>query len=239
VRNGVGGNGHVHDVVIDQEPRTAATTTLELNPERLRWTVEFLRAVPATGLLGHLMVLRALFPDGADDADAVLRARLRRHNELLGEQIDALFVKLRLPGGALHPADLETRATRSSLRALLESLGRERTLEPADTAGLRLVGTVQYDEITAALGALEREPLETAAPWLALSLLMGTRLECDGVEVADFGAYRARLQPALAGLGRLGPTEFCAALLQPADERLDEARDALVEALAAQAPALT
>jgi len=239
VRNGANGNGHVDDAVIEHEPRSASTTTLELNPERLAWTVEFLRAAPASGLLGHLMVLRALFPDGAADADAVLRARLRRHSELLGEQIDALFVKLRLPGGALQPSDLETRATRSSLRALLESLGRERTLEPVDVAGLRLVGSVRYEEITAALGALEREPLETAAPWLALSLLMGTRLERDGQEVADFGAYRARLQPALAGLGRLGPTEFCAALLQPADERLDEARDALLESLAAQDHALT
>jgi hypothetical protein len=233
------GNGHAENAIIENEPRSAATTTLELSPERVAWTVEFLRAAPGDGLLAHLMVLRALFPDGAADADAMLRARLRRHNELLSEQIDGLFVKLRLPGASLQPADLESRAMRSSLRALLESLGRERALEPADTAGLRLVGTVRYDEISAALNALEREPLETATPWLALSMLMGTRLERDGEEIAEFTAYRDQLQPTLAGLGRLAPAEFCAALLAPSAETLDDARDELVEILAAEVHALT
>ncbi|HYZ17214.1 MAG TPA: hypothetical protein VE591_12460 [Candidatus Acidoferrum sp.] len=239
VRNGNGAHAAIEEGIIDNTPRDAATTTLELTPERLAWTVEFLQKAPSTGLLAHLMVLRALFPDGAADADAVLRARLRRHSELLSEQVDGLFVKLRLPGAMLQPEDLETRAMRSSLRALLDSLGRERSLEPAETEGLRVLGTVRYEELNAALGALEREPLETATPWLALSLMMGTRLERDGKQLADFTVYRDLLQPTLAGLGRLSPAEFCAALLEPADEALDDAREALIETLAAEATALT
>jgi hypothetical protein len=121
---------------------------------------------------------------------------------------------------------------------VLESLGRERVGAVSDMGGLRLSGTVRHDELGAAVGALEREPLMTATPWLALSIVMGTRLERDGDELGDFTAYRSLLQQTLAGMGRLSAAEFHAALEEPVDPRLEAEREALVEALAEQhAPA--
>lgn len=220
------------------EARADETVYLDLSPERLEWLVPYLREARFPGLLPHLMLLRALFPDDARDADGVLRARLRRHGELMSELIDALFIKLRLPSPEVAPEDLETRELRTSLRGVLESLGRERVGAVSDMGGLRLSGTVRHDELGAAVGALEREPLMTATPWLALSIVMGTRLERDGDELGDFTAYRSLLQQTLAGMGRLSAAEFHAALEEPVDPRLEAEREALVEALAEQhAPA--
>jgi uncharacterized repeat protein (TIGR01451 family) len=226
----VSGNGEqVHD-----EVRSGATLTLALTEDKLDWLVPYLREATFPGLLPHLLLLRALFPDGAQDADAVLRARLRRHGELLSDVIDTLFVKLRLPGAHTAPDDFESRELRSSLRGVLEALRRERAPVDDEPADVRLVGRVGAHELTAAIEALEHEPLQTATPWLALSLLMGTQLQRDGSVVADFTPYREALQHTLAELGRLSPEEFQAAVTRPVDPRLDEERDQLVDALAEQ-----
>jgi uncharacterized repeat protein (TIGR01451 family) len=220
--------------------RADETVYLDLSPERLEWLVPYLREARFPGLLPHLIVLRALFPDDARGADGVLRARLRRHGELMSELIDALFIKLRMPEPDIAPEDLETRELRTSLRGVLEGLGRERFGAVSDMGGLMsLSGTVRHEELGAAVGALEREPLMTATPWLALSIVMGTRLERDGEDLGDFTAYRSLLQQTLAGMGRLSAAEFHAALTEPVDPRLDAEREALVEALAEQQNALT
>lgn len=238
VRGGAHDNGARavvdHQRATPIEARADETVYLDLSPERLEWLVPYLREARFAGLLPHLVLLRALFPDDADGADGVLRARLRRHGELMSELIDALFIKLRLPEPEIAPEDLETRELRASLRGVLESLGRERFGAASDLGGLRLSGTVRHDELGAAVGALEREPLMTATPWLALSIVMGTRLERDGDELGDFTAYRSLLQQTLAGMGRLSAEEFHAALAEPVDPRLDAEREALVEALAEQ-----
>jgi len=224
------GNGEQsHD-----ELRSGATLTLELTEDKLDWLVPYLREATFQGLLPHMLLLRALFPDGAEDADAVLRARLRRHGELLSDVIDTLFVKLRLPGAHTSPQDFESRELRSSLRGVLEALRRERAPVDDEHGDVRLVGSVGAHELGAAIDALEREPLYTATPWLALSLLMGTTLERDGAVVADFTPYREALQHALAEMGRLSAEEFEAAVTRPVDLRLDEERDQLVDTLAEQ-----
>ncbi len=226
----VSGNGEQsHD-----ELRSGATLTLELTEDKLDWLVPYLREATFPGLLPHLLLLRALFPDGAQDADAVLRARLRRHGDLLSDVIDTLFVKLRLPGAQTAPDDFESRELRSSLRGVLEALRRERAPVDDETGDVRLVGRVGAHELTAAIEALEREPLQTATPWLALSLLMGTQLERNGDVVGDFTPYREALQHTLAEMGRLSAEEFGAAVMRPVDPRLDEERDQLVGALAEQ-----
>ena len=228
--NVLSGNGEQsHD-----EPRSGATLTLDLTEDKLDWLVPYLREATFPGLLPHLLLLRALFPDGAEDADAVLRARLRRHGDLLSDVIDTLFVKLRLPGAHTAPQDFESRELRSSLRGVLEALRRERAPVDDERADVRLVGSVGAHELGAAIDALEREPLHTATPWLALSLLMGTKLERGGDIVADFTPYREALQHALAELGRLSADEFEAAVTRAVDPRLDEEREQLVDALAEQ-----
>ncbi|GAC1574901.1 MAG: hypothetical protein NVS3B7_07060 [Candidatus Elarobacter sp.] len=221
--------------VVDHARHGGAVVSLELSGDKLEWLVPYLRESRFPGLLPHLLLLRALFPDGVQDADAVLRARLRRHGELLSDVIDALFVKLRLPGGDIVGEDFETRELRSSLRAVLDALRRERApSDGGEPAGVRLIGSVGGHELTAAIEALESEPLGTATPWLALSLLMGTKLERDGDVVADFTAYREALQHALAELGPQAHAEFQQAVMQSTDARLDTERERIVAALAEQ-----
>ncbi|MEA2785276.1 MAG: hypothetical protein QOF71_1380, partial [Candidatus Eremiobacteraeota bacterium] len=217
-----------------EELRSGATLTLDLSEDKLDWLVPYLREATFPGLLPHLLLLRALFPDGAEDADAVLRARLRRHGELLSDVIDTLFVKLRLPGAKTAPQDFESRELRSSLRGVLEALRRERAPVDDERGDVRLVGSVGAHELSAAIDALEREPLHTATPWLALSLLMGTTLERDGDVVADFTPYREALQHTLAEMGRLSAEEFEAAVTRSVDPRLDEERGQLIDTLAEQ-----
>jgi uncharacterized repeat protein (TIGR01451 family) len=238
---GGGARGALHGDVVSgngeqshEEPRSGATPTLDLTEDKLDWLVPYLREATFPGLLPHLLLLRALFPDGAQDADAVLRARLRRHGELLSDVIDTLFVKLRLPGAHTEPQDFESRELRSSLRGVLEALRRERAPIDDERGEVRLVGRVGAHELGAAIDALEREPLQTATPWLALSLLMGTHLEREGDVVADFTPYREALQHTLAEMGRLTAEEFQAAVTRPVDPRLDQERDQLIDALAEQ-----
>ncbi|MBV8580234.1 MAG: DUF11 domain-containing protein [Candidatus Eremiobacteraeota bacterium] len=233
--NGAGTYANGPTALTDQAERVGIAVWVDLTADRLDWLVPYLREARFPGLLPHLMLLRALFPDGAEDADAVMRARLRRHGELMSDVIDTLFVKLRLPGADTSPSDFESRELRASLRGVLDALRRPRPhIEDIEPAEVRLVGAVRYNELGAAVEALEKEPLSTATPWLALSLLMGARLERDGETVAEFGPYREALQRALAELGRLTPDEFLAAVSRPVDPTLDERRDDLVDAIAEQ-----
>ena len=231
VRGGAHANGAV---VADRPPQSGATVSVDLTGDRLDWLVPYVREARFPGLLPHLLLLRALFPDGAEDADAVLRARLRRHGELLSDTIDALFVKLRLPGATTTPQDFETREMRSSLRGVLDALRRERAPLDVETGGVRLVGSVSQHELSAAIDALSNEPLATATPWLALSLLMGTKLVRDVDVLRDFTPYREALQHALAEFGPLSAEEFHAAVVRPVDPALDAERDQFVEALTEQ-----
>ena len=207
--------------------------SLELPEDRLAWTVQYLEEARFGGLIAHLMLVRALFPDGASADGAT--PEVRRHAAVLSELIDRLFVKLRMPGVELQPADLETAATRKSLKALLAALRRASSADVSTPqAGLRLVGVVEPEELAAAARSLERERLVTAAPWRAAALLLGTSLQRDGTEVADFAAYRDALLRAFDGMRNLSPTEFEAALHEPGDVDLEVERETVLRALAEQ-----
>jgi len=123
----------------------------------------------------------------------------------------------------------------TDLRAVLDALRRERApLDDTEDGAVRLIGRVGPQELSAAVEALAEAPLMTATPWLALSLVMGTKLVRDGDVVADFTPYREALQHTLAELGHLSPEEFHAAVTQPVDARLDTEREQLIDALAEQ-----
>ncbi len=152
---------------------------LTLPESRLDWIVKYLEEARFDGLIAHLMVIRALFPETAEGPRA--NAVLARHVQLLDELVDRLFLKLRLPGVELAPEDLETPQYRASLRALLDALRTERGSEEPDGAGLRLVTFVDPATVADLASALDGAPLATAAPWRATAMLMGTSLERDGV----------------------------------------------------------
>jgi hypothetical protein len=201
---------------VDEALPAVTALVLDLTPERLDGIVRYLAEARFDGLVSDLMVLRALFPDRAATLDAT--AGLRGHAEVVNELVDRLFIKLRMPGAALEPDDVESAAYRSSLRALVDVLRSQDDGEPPAGAGLRLVGFVDREELDAAAGALEREPLVTPTPWRTTAELLGTSLQRDGVVLADLTAYRDALLRAFGQLRGLGPDELAAALRQPNDE---------------------
>ena len=211
---------------------TPTALYLNLSEDRLGWIVEYLEEARFDGLIGHLMVIRALFPDTAEGK--VATANLRRHAELLNELVDRLFLKLRLPNVALVQDDIETAEYRESLEDVIAALRSERGRREPDAAGLRLVGYVEPRGLAAASATLDRAKLVTAGPWRIAAEMMGTRLERNGRVVADFAAYRETIVSAFEALEELSPTEFEAALHDPGVVGLEVERANIVRELSAQ-----
>ena len=211
---------------------TPTALYLSLPENRLDWILKYLEEARFDGLIAHLMVIRALFPETAEGPRA--NAVLARHVQLLDELVDRLFLKLRLPGVELAPEDLETPQYRASLRTLLDALRTERGSEEPDGAGLRLVTFVDPATVADLASALDGAPLATAAPWRATAMLMGTSLERDGVVAASFAAYRDAVERALTELAGLPPPEFEAALLRPGFVDLEVERETVLREFAAQ-----
>ncbi len=146
--------------------------------------------------------------------------------------VDRLFVKLRMPGAALEPDDVESNAYRVSLRALVDVLRSQDDGAPPPGDGPRLVGFVDRDELDAAAGALEREPLVSATAWRTTAALLPTSLQREGIVLADLSAYREALRRALGELRGLAPGALAEALQRPADPELGAERERVVQALA-------
>jgi uncharacterized repeat protein (TIGR01451 family) len=209
--------------------------SLHLTNERLTWIVRYLEEGRFGGLVPHLMLLRALFPDDASGAHASVRKRLRAYAEAFNELVDRLFIKLRLKDAEVAPDDIETQAIRDSLRDVIVALLSLPRPAPYEATGLRLTGAVRADDLAGAATALSDMPLVTAAPWLTLTLLLGSSLERDGKTIADLGAYREALRRKLAQIYDLGPADFLAAVLRaPIDDELESKRLEVLNALSSQ-----
>jgi uncharacterized repeat protein (TIGR01451 family) len=213
-------------------PETPTALYLSLPEDRLDWIVNYLEEARFEGLIAHLMIIRALFPDTAEAPEAT--AALRKHTALLNELVDRLFLKLRLPNVPLAPNDLETPQFRASLEAVIAALRTERGKKEPDPAGLQLVSFVEPRTLAVAGETLGRAKLVTAVPWLAAAMLMGTSLERDGVVVADFSPYREAVVRAFWELAEFAPTEFETALHEPGDVELEVERENVLRDLAAQ-----
>jgi uncharacterized repeat protein (TIGR01451 family) len=229
--------GHDSNVILSlskggNRPETPTALYLSLPEDRLDWIVNYLEEARFDGLIAHLMIIRALFPDTAEAPAAT--ARLRKHTALLNELVDRLFLKLRLPDVPLTPDDLETPQYRASLEAVIAALRTERGKKEPDRAGLRLVSFVEPRTLAVAGETLGRAKLVTAVPWLAAAMLMGTSLERDGVVVADFSPYREVVVRAFWELAEFSPTEFEIALHEAGDVELEVERENVLRDLAAQ-----
>jgi uncharacterized repeat protein (TIGR01451 family) len=213
--------------------------SLYLGDDRLAWTVRYLEEGHFNGLMQHLMVLRALFPDDASGADASTRGKLRAHRERFGESIDRLFVRLRQSNNEIATKDLETPELREGLADVVASLSRLPRPAPYEATGLRLVGAVHVDELEAAATSLQQAPLNTSAPWSTMALLLGTSLERGGKVIAEVGGFREALRAQLSEMRDVAPAEFARAAQSSAISRqLDAERDKLLRMLSAELPAL-
>jgi uncharacterized repeat protein (TIGR01451 family) len=169
--------------------------------ERLTRVLRFLGEARFTGLVTHLFVIRAFFPDALSVRDD---ARLHDVRETLRETLDHIFIKLRMATYVIAPRDLESAASRDALDALLDDLDPQAPLTHLH-GSLLLHGSIAPGEIDELRGRLNDAPLGTALPWAMLARLLPA--EGDGLR-----NYRDLLIAALDELTGADETAFVDAL---------------------------
>ncbi|HEY6326987.1 MAG TPA: hypothetical protein VIW73_10810 [Candidatus Cybelea sp.] len=204
----------------DDAPARAAGTLAAFTPERLERTLRFLREARFGGLVTHLFVVRAFLPDAIGDTHCALTP-LR---DLLREELDRLFIKLRLPRYAIAPRDIETPSLRSTIERVLHEAALARGV-PAEPPTESIVLRGSFDtgpvhELAERLGSAE---LATATPWAGLARLLPN-------EASAFARYRSGLADVLDRLSDADSGEFIEELQQRNDAALDAELGALLAA---------
>ncbi len=136
-------------------------------------------------MVTHLFAIRAFLPDAIGNANCGSLLAVR---DALGEELDRLFIKLRLPNYAVSERDIETPSLRGGIKRLAYDAAiavAERPSTPPHDA-LILRGSYDPAEIEDAAERLEDAPLASAAPWALLARLLPDRNE-------SFARYRTLL----------------------------------------------
>jgi hypothetical protein len=185
-----------------------------LDRDRLTRTLRYIGETRFMGLVTHLFVIRALFPDALSTDDD---ATLREVRETLRETLDRLFIKLRLPNYVIAPRDLESAASRDALNALLDRLDAQSV--PAELSGsFTLRGSIDSEELQQLRRRLDDAPIATALPWATLARFLPNQAEA-------LRHYRNLLVHALDELAGADEVAFIDALQRKAYPILDAALD--------------
>ncbi len=202
-----------------------AGTSVAFTGDRLPRALRLLEEARFGGMVTHLFAVRALLPDAIGDSHAGSLPALR---DLLREEFDRLFIKLRLPSYVIAPRDLETPSVRTTIERVLEDAANARGI-PAESpaASLLLHGSYDPSEMRDFADRLEDADLASALPWAALA-----RLLPDGTQQLQH--YRALLSERLDALSQADATEFIDALQRKRDAALDGALDVVRTSLHAQ-----
>ena len=200
----------------------AVTFTAERHARVLR----FLDEARFDGLVTHLFAMRAFFPEAIGDTHVGAVASMR---EMLRDETDRLFIKLRLHSYVIAPRDIETPSMRATLERLLHDVHGARGT-PAETPGATVVLRGSYDpQMIAELGdRLGDTELAGALPWAILA-----RFLPDGS--AQFAHYRGMLIARLDSFIDADSTEFLDGLQRRRDVALDAALDVVRTSLHANA----
>jgi hypothetical protein len=200
--------------------------SLTFTAERHARVLRFLDEARFDGLVTHLFAMRAFFPEAIGDTHVGAVASMR---EMLRDETDRLFIKLRLPSYVIAPRDIETPSMRATLERLLHDVHGARGT-PAETPGATVVLRGSYDpQMIAELGdRLGDTELAGALPWAILA-----RFLPDGT--AQFAHYRSMLVARLDSFIDADSTEFLDALQRRRDVALDAALDVVRTSLHANA----
>ncbi len=199
-----------------------AGTIVAFTTERLGRTLRFLREARFGGLVTHLFALRAFLPEAIGDGYC---AALPATRDLLHEELDRLFIKLRLPSYAIAPRDIETPSLRSTIERLLQEIDGARGV-PAEspTAAIVLHGSFESSEMHDLAERVGAAALATALPWAALARLLPD-------EAPEYAHYRTRLIERLDALEDSESNDFIDALQHANVAALDAALDAMCATL--------
>ena len=201
-------------------------TLVAMSSERLAKTMRFLDEARFDGLVTHIFALRAFLPDAIGDTHVGSLTPLR---DVLREEFDRLFIKLRLPTYVIAPRDVETPSLRGAVERFLHEAVQARG-KPAEAPGWQamLRGGYDRDALREAADAVSGSELASAAPWRALALLLP-----DGTQ--QFAHYRSMLVERFGALAELESAEFMDALQRRRDVALDAALDVVRTSLYASA----
>lgn len=199
-----------------------AGTALAFSAERLTRTLRFLDEARFGGLVTQLFALRAFLPDAFGDTHAGALAILR---DGLRDELDRLFIKLRVPNYAIAARDVETPSLRATIERVVHDAAAARGVpsEPP-TAAVVLRGTFDPRELAVLAERLHDADLATATPWATLARLLPDA-------TAQFAHYRTLLAAALDDLADADAGEFLDALARRRDGVLDAALDVVRTAL--------
>jgi hypothetical protein len=192
------------DVVRTLAPELASPSptllAFAISPERLASIARLLRGARAPGLAGHVVALRALFPDTAvgNVADTVAEA-----HEAVRAVIDRLYIALRIPGYELEQHDMEDTAMRRAMLALFDHLAENAPalpLAPLHPSGFATT-TLHAEELAVHRAHLMDEPLGSPRALAAVAALLPHACgEWPELEVA-LSAYVGALRRAFGDLG--------------------------------------
>jgi uncharacterized repeat protein (TIGR01451 family) len=203
-----------------------AGTLVVFSHERLGRVARFLEEARFEGFVTHLFAIRAFLPDAVGDAHAGALAALR---DALRDELDRLFIKLRLPNYAIAARDVETPSLRAVVERLLHETASARgtPAEPPDAA-VTLAGTFEPAALSEFADRIEDAELASAPTWAALARLLPD-------SPSEFARYRAPLCDRLDAMTELESAEFVATLQRDRDGALDAALDDVLAALHAAA----
>ncbi len=209
---GEAGNGVYEGTLLGNRVGTA----IAFPADRLARALRFIDEARFGGLVTHLFALRAFMPDAIGDAHGGAVGSLR---ELLRDEFDRLFIKLRLPNYVIAPRDVETPSLRTTIERVLHEAGAARGT-PAESPAAALVLRGGFDplELADLSERLEEAPLAGALPWAALARFLPDA-------TPQFAHYRALLIERLDALADADPSEFIDALQRKREAALDGALD--------------
>lgn len=231
-----GSNGHAeqpsHLSLAEYPALNAAPATdavgvmLSFTAERHARVLRFLDEARFDGLITHIFAMRAFFPEAIGDTHVGAVASMR---EMLRDETDRLFIKLRLATYVISQRDIETPSMRATLERLLHDLSGARGT-PAETPGAAVVLRGSYDPAAVAELAdrLGEGELASALPWAILA-----RFLPDGTP--QLSHYRNLLVARLDGYAESDSAEFLDALQRRRDVTLDAALDVVRTSLHANA----
>jgi hypothetical protein len=191
--------------------------------------VRVLRGARGAGMISHVPSLAVLFPNAIASGEASLDAAFAGASEAIRGMYERLFVKLRIPGYGVTPADLEDAATRTELLALLERIGT--SSDPSDALDTRADVYVRVDRnrVRAARASLAQAPLGGPYTLAAIAALLPRFGTGDAAVVV--GAYASELATTFDAACAFSHDEFAAYLTSQGSPDLDNARAVAVAVL--------
>ncbi len=189
---------------------------VSFTPERHARVLRFLDEARFDGLITHLFALRAFFPEVIGDAHVGSVESMR---EGLRDELDRLFIKLRLPNYVIAPRDIETPSLRATLERLVHDLAAVHgSAAETPNAAVVLRGSIDADAIADLGERLSETELASALPWAIMA-----RMLPDGTP--QLAHYRSMLIERLDAFVDGDASEFLDALQRRRDVALDAALD--------------